>query len=573
MFGSGDIFGWRAPVGQSVLAAVASLGILAVAYRLGSDLALFAAVTPLIVYFMLSRTYLIALVFVCFSYFRLHEAYPALAAARVIAITGAAMIFGLLWRGFRLEAPGRARIRELRVLSLAFSIGAVIFGVAMSASGASYAQPNGLALGTLTILCFCAAMACWRELLRRGTEEGWPRAMNFFTAFFIFASVTVPFAYNPAAAFSHFIQVWWKVGVVVYSIAWFAQSVRDFDLTLKLVMLSGILIAGVAIYNKFMGIDLIEGTRVTIGLTLFLPENPIMPPDPTKNYASALGDPNELALVLLFPLGFAGALLFYRGGKFLTAMAVVTIITTMLAIIYTESRGGLLGLLAVGGMIGLKVVKSRALLIAGGAVAALALFVATGVGDRATAISESGGLDNSSLGRLYAWLAATHMMLDNPLTGVGMFNFPRAHVETYGIMLTGFNKAVHSTWFGVMAESGLVGLALFVGMFATSIIAARWSLQRLEEMGQDRRLVACALGLIAALAGFGVSGAFLTHGFTWPFYILVALTIALWRLVRRIEIDRAREGGDADGYTPWGPPGKTRPRRRGNSSSHEGAFA
>jgi hypothetical protein len=39
--------------------------------------------------------------------------------------------------------------------------------------------------------------------------------------------------------------------------------------------------------------------------------------------------------------------------------------------------------------------------------------------------------------------------------------------------------------------------------------------------------------LLAAFAGFCVAGSFLTHGFTWPLYILVGLAAALSRYVRK----------------------------------------
>jgi hypothetical protein len=40
--------------------------------------------------------------------------------------------------------------------------------------------------------------------------------------------------------------------------------------------------------------------------------------------------------------------------------------------------------------------------------------------------------------------------------------------------------------------------------------------------------------VIAALAGFCVSGAFLTQAFTWPFYILLAFLVAGRRMAERL---------------------------------------
>ena len=66
----------------------------------------------------------------------------------------------------------------------------------------------------------------------------------------------------------------------------------DFALAARAFVLAGMLVAGVALSNAANQIGLVEGTRVTIG----------------RDIGSVLGDPNDLSLVLLFPLSFAIAL-------------------------------------------------------------------------------------------------------------------------------------------------------------------------------------------------------------------------------------------------------------------------
>jgi putative inorganic carbon (HCO3(-)) transporter len=58
------------------------------------------------------------------------------------------------------------------------------------------------------------------------------------------------------------------------------------------------------------------------------------------------------------------------------------------------------------------------------------------------------------------------------------------------------------------------------------------TLSRLREARRngavvDPEIYALAQAVVAALAGFIVSGTFLTQGFTWPIYILIALGVAL----------------------------------------------
>ena len=410
MIGVGSLLSGRSAFVQISVALLGTAMVFAVYQVLGLNMAIVVAVLPIVLFLTLQQTFILTIFFACFSYFRLHEAYPFLAPFRIIAITGAAVVGGLLWRAFILDGNKPRGQRELKVLSLIAAGAAIGCGVAFSSSGGNFDSAAGLALGTLTILAFCCGLALWYHLLGRSSAEGWPKTMFYMTAFMIVSSLGVPLAKYPSEAFAHWVLVYWKVVIVAFAIAWLARTESDFSRTQFLIVLSGCAIAAVAIYNKIYGIDLVEGTRVTIGLTLYKPKDLILPPAEATSYASSLGDPNELSMVLLFPLSFAAALIYYRPTPVLTLFACIALPALMLAIIFTQSRGGLLGVMAVGGVIGLKVVKSRALLIAGGVLAMLALYIAMGIGDRGTAAAGSGELvDNSSMGRIWAWMAAAKM--------------------------------------------------------------------------------------------------------------------------------------------------------------------
>lgn len=218
--------------------------------------------------------------------------------------------------------------------------------------------------------------------------------------------------------------------------------------------------------------------------------------------------------------------------RILSAIGFVTVVS---AVIATQSRGGLLGIVAVTGIFAYRRVKSKALLISIGVVALMALFAMAGVSDRASGGAHEEGIDESAMGRIHAWNAAIRMALHNPLTGVGLDNFV-LNYWIYSDFWDGRNHAVHSTWFGVLAETGLLGLIVFVSMMVVILRCILQTLARLSPNGilpDDRnRQEAYALGeaVLASLAGFGVSGTFLTMGFTWPIYILLALATALGRL-------------------------------------------
>ncbi|MFB2849561.1 O-antigen ligase family protein, partial [Aeromonas veronii] len=203
-------------------------------------------------------------------------------------------------------------------------------------------------------------------------------------------------------------------------------------------------------------------------------------------------------------------------------------VLTAAAIIATQSRGGLLGVCAVSGLFAWQRVKSKTLLIALGMVALVVLFAAAGISDRASGGAAESGVDASAMGRIYAWQAAWGMALGHPLVGVGLSNFYYNYFF-YSPHWDGLNHAVHSTWFGVLAETGFVGLALFIGMVTVTLHSC-W---RCQLAGMPPAVITAMQGVMASMVGFVISGSFLTQGFTWPIYLELALAVAAIKYVQQ----------------------------------------
>ncbi len=372
--------------------------------------------------------------------------------------------------------------------------------------------PQLLAMGTLVSL----GWSLWSGRL----SAYWTRELTVFGLFFLLVTFGLVFASNRGAAMSSFTGNYVKIAIMVVAIAWLAAGVRQLSHTARAIIVCGILVGAVALFNKMNGIGLVEGTRVTIG----------------RNIGSVLGDPNDLALVLLFPAGFALSYILNRGVHWSTRiLAAVGFVTVIAAVIATQSRGGLLGIVAVTGVFAYRRIKSKALLVAVGVVALMVLFAMAGVSDRASGGAHEEGIDESAMGRLHAWGAAIRMALHNPLTGVGLDNFV-LNYWVYSDFWDGQNHAVHSTWFGVLAETGVLGLVIFLSMMGAVLRCILLALARLRPDGDLRdnherqETYILAEAVLASLAGFAVSGTFLTMGFTWPIYILLALATALGRL-------------------------------------------
>jgi probable O-glycosylation ligase (exosortase A-associated) len=344
-----------------------------------------------------------------------------------------------------------------------------------------------------------------------------------FLVFFALVTVGLMFATNRGAAMGNWTGSYVKIAIMTFAITWLATGPRDFRLTAWVVIAAGIIVAAVALHNKANGLELVEGTRVTIG----------------RSIGSMLGDPNDLSLVLLFPASFALALLLTRGSGWASKLyGLIAFCLIVAAVIATQSRGGLLGILAVSGVFGYRLVRNKVLLFAVGGVALMVLVAAAGISSRASGGAHEEGIDESAMGRIYAWQAAMSMAVHNPVTGVGLDNFIENYWE-HSPHWDGKNHAVHSTWFGVLGETGLVGFIAFVTMVVVTVRSALWCCSVLKpdpgtRPGRDEvAAYVMAQAVLSGLAGFCVSGTFLTMGFTWPVYVLLALTAAVANYARQ----------------------------------------
>lgn len=372
--------------------------------------------------------------------------------------------------------------------------------------------PQLVAIGTLLVL--------GAHLVTRRIDIAWDRQLRLFVIFFVLITIGVLAATGRDIAIAYWTDTFVKIAIMVFAIASLARGPTDFAMASRAFVLAGMLVAYVALYNSANGIGLVEGTRVTIG----------------RDMGSVLGDPNDLSLVLLFPIAFAVSLILTERTPILVRLfGMVGFATMAMAVMATQSRGGLLGIVAVCATFAIRRIRSRAVLIGGGLFAVLVLFAMAGISGRASGgASEGGVIDESSQGRLHAWTAAIRMALYRPLTGVGLDNYV-ANYYYYSDWWEGFAKAVHSTWFSVLAEGGILSFGVFVAMivaiFRSTLNSTRQCAPAVAGAAYNPASYGLAQAVLAGMAGFTVSGTFLTQGFTWPLYILLALSTAIARHV------------------------------------------
>jgi probable O-glycosylation ligase (exosortase A-associated) len=194
----------------------------------------------------------------------------------------------------------------------------------------------------------------------------------------------------------------------------------------------------------------------------------------------------------------------------------------------TYSRGGFLAALVLAIVYWLQSQKKIRTLVSLALVATLALSVMPqDFWDRMhTITSPSQERDESARGRLYFWEVAKDMAAAKPIVGVGFDGFERsynAYDKSGGIF--GGDRAVHSTWFGVLADTGYLGFAFFASLFLQTC----WCLfnvgrRRLQTAGADIRIHSRAL--FTSLLAFAVGGTFVNLQYNemlWHFIALAAV--------------------------------------------------
>jgi len=366
--------------------------------------------------------------------------------------------------------------------------------------------PKMLALASLLAIA-------WHLFISKSLKPHWSSTHLVFVIWFVWLTVCVFSASNKGMAIEYWTGVLVKVFIMVFAISWWLTRFSHFSLVRMGIMISGISVALVALSNKMNGIGLVEGTRVTI----------------SREYRSQLGDPNDLSLVLMFPVSFLAAELFDKSAnKYRRLFAAVGLLLAISGVIATQSRGGLLGIAAILSFFLYQKVKNPLVVGLCAAVAMLAMMVFAGIGDRQSGGAAEDGVDASAMGRIYAWQAAINMALSNPLTGVGVDNF-YVNYYFYSPHWDGKNHAVHSTWFQVLGETGFVGIGIFVLLIA-SIYRSLSRVYCINALNPNDQVAVNANALKAGLIGFMVAGTFLTQAFTWPLYIILALTIALEKI-------------------------------------------
>lgn len=268
-----------------------------------------------------------------------------------------------------------------------------------------------------------------------------------------------------------------------------------------------------------------------------------------------MGDENDFALVMnmTIPMAFFMFPTADSGKK--KILLACCIFFCALGSVLSLSRGGFIGLAAVGFFCWMKSSKKVATAIIVTVLAILVLsFAPVTYMDEIKSITEENVSSGTGYARWYMWQRGWDMFLDNFVIGVGQGNYPynvgRYEPEDISVYWHSHaGRPCHSLYVTLISELGAAGLLIYLTMLikTTKDVKSRFAALNKIQLKYDYKVnhpmisprVGCyrslILGMYGALFGYLVSGAFLSVLYYPHLYLVLAILVALRNIMKNEE--------------------------------------
>lgn len=360
--------------------------------------------------------------------------------------------------------------------------------------GFAYDFPFAFIVGIVTIVAFL--------LSPEKKEMIWTRETILLLIFVGWMLFTTFFAFYPQLAWLQWNKVW-KIQLMIFLIIMIIKERKQLDLMIWVIAVS------LGYYGFKGGIfTIVHGGQFRVQ-------------GPSGTFFEGN---NEMALVLIMAIPLIRYLHLQAKRQWVRWGLATVMVMTGVAAIGSQSRGGLVAMLAMGLFLW---IKSRNKIMTGlymaVAVAIMAAVMPQEWYDRMSTI-KTYQEDPSALGRINAWHTAFNVAKDR-ITGGGfeMFQpptFSRYAPEPFRV------HDVHSIYFEQMGEQGFPGLTMFMllGLFAW--LRAGQIIKECKN-DPDRKWAADLASMVqVSLIGYAVGGAFLGLSyFDLPYHLLAILVL------------------------------------------------
>jgi putative inorganic carbon (HCO3(-)) transporter len=271
------------------------------------------------------------------------------------------------------------------------------------------------------------------------------------------------------------------------------------------------------------------------------------------------GDANYFAMVEIVALPLVLTLAADARKRWLRLGGYGVVLVIIAAVFSSLSRGGLLALGAV--LLFIVFVPTRTFFRSPAQKAVVVVCLIVGVvgaykmtsqalSQRVEVVFTSEGRTGS--GRLNAWRAARTSFRERPVFGRGYGAFePSANalmLRTPGVDLSNFllrpnGLEAHSAYIGTLADLGIPGLLLFLGMLGSTGIAIRRAAARARGLGAISSM-RIANALLISLVGWSVASIFLSSETSRPLWIMIGMAVALPKLIAQESIASEPEAAE-----------------------------
>ena len=395
-----------------------------------------------------------------------------------------------------------------------------------------YIRPNEMfpdVFGEFPLVKIVAVVAVLAYLAAKlGSGEPlsiFPLELKMITVIALLGVLFAPLAANPQDSLDVLLDLFIKVVIIFVLMINVIATRSRLHLMISLVVVCGTILAAFALKSYLAG-DFITVEKKDVGIVGLRILGVV---------GGIFGNPNDLATSfnLLLPLAFALALL-SRGLKRAIYFACAGLL--LAGVVVTFSRGGFLGLVAMGGVLLWKISHQNRALMAVAFAVLLGVFVLalpSGYTGRISSIFHLGEDQTGSTDARRDLLErAASVAAHHPIVGVGMGNF-----HTYSI----HELVAHNSYLEIAAELGLMGLMAYLVL----LFAPLRSLRKLERetkaqkarsrrappsRGHDRETYTLSVALQASLVAFIVCSFFGSIQYHWFLYYPVAYAVALRRI-------------------------------------------
>lgn len=247
----------------------------------------------------------------------------------------------------------------------------------------------------------------------------------------------------------------------------------------------------------------------------FLPELDVTLLNPRGFTANIVGG----AIAPLVPLAFAWGLTL-AGARRIAVLALGVLL--MFAVVLTQSRGALLGVVLGLGVLALWRVPRAPILVPIGAAIVAALILLTPL--RATAVSMLDDPSSTVNSRVELWERALFVMRDFPFTGIGLGTFDPNALLLYPLLENTPGEPqphAHNIYLQMGVDYGVGGFVAFLALVTTTLGVGVTNARRFA----GTPMAWLALGLLASFV------AFLGHGLLDAVFLSTKVGLGIWTIL------------------------------------------